>query len=433
MTGGGLRPCASWKGRQAMASASDTVVPGQTPDDDKPEWAMGQRERENARRGREGLKPLRRRWPWVLLVLVVLGGAAFLYYRTYIVPSLPVAEVVAEDPAVGIDSRLQVNPFEYATVTPQLLQRVVRVTGTLQPVGQAQIASQTSGRVEAVTVRPGDRVAAGDVMVQLDVERLRIDLNLQLSNADATQSQLTLAEGQFERVQALVDRGVTTTSDLDQARTTLEGLRANLSALSDQVAAAELSLRQATVTAPFDGIISARDVEPGQFVAMGAPMVSLVDLSTVELVAQAPVSSGALIAPGQAVEVTIDGLPGRTFAGIVVRINPIATTGARTIPIYITLDNADATLLGGMFGTGDIVVAEAQDAIAVPAEAIREDREGLHVLTIADGVLERRAVSPGETWRGDLVQLAEGLVAGETVITAALPELSPGDLIVLVE
>ena len=367
------------------------------------------------------------------LALVVLGAGAAWYYQTNIVPSLPVAEVVAEEPLAEIDSRMQVNPFEYATVAPQVLQRIVRVTGTLQPAQQAQIASQTSGRVEAVTLRPGDRVMAGDVLVQLDVERLRLDLDLQRSNAAATQSQLTLAEGQFERVQALVERGVATTSDLDQARTTLEGLRANISALADQVTGAELSLRQATVTAPFSGILSARDVEPGQFVAMGAPLVSIVDLSSVELVAQAPVSSGALIAPGQAVAVTVDGLPGRSFAGEVVRINPIATEGARTIPIYIALDNADATLLGGMFATGEIVVAEARDAIAVPSEAIREDREGLHVLTIADGVLERRAVSPGDTWRGDLVQLAGGLAPGDTVITAALPELSPGDLIVLVD
>jgi RND family efflux transporter MFP subunit len=416
-----------------MATVSDAAAPGPTPEGEKPEWAMGRRERENARRRREGLRPLRPRWPWVLLILLLLAGGGAWYYQTMIVPSLPVAEVVAAEPEVEIDSRMQVNPFEYATVTPQLLQRVVRVTGTIQPARQAQIASQTSGRVEDVTVRPGDRVAAGDVLVQLDVARLLLDLDLQRSTAAATEVQLTLAQGQLQRVQELVNRGVATASDLDEARTSVEQLQANVSALSDQVEAAELSLDQATVTAPFGGIVSARDVEPGQFVSMGAPVISVVDLSTVELVAQAPVSSGALIAPGQAVAVAVDGLPGRSFAGTVVRINPIATEGARTIPIYITLDNADRTLLGGMFATGEIVVAEAPDAIAVPAEAIREDRDGAHVLTIADGILERRSVTPGESWRGNLVQVTEGLATGDTVIAAALPELSPGDAVVLVE
>ena len=415
-----------------MATTPDTSAAGLAAEGEKPEWAMSRRERENARRRREGLKPLRPRWPWVLGVLVLLGAGGGWYYQTQIVPNLPPPEVVAE-PEVEIDSRMQVNGYEYATVAPQTLQRVVRVTGTLQPSQQAPIASQASGRVEAVNVRPGDRVAAGDVLVQVDVERLRLDLNLQRSNAAATQSQLTLAEAQFDRVQALVDRGVATTSDLDQARTTLEGLRANLSALSDQVQAAELSLRQATVTAPFAGIVSDRSVEPGQFVTTGTPLVSIVDLSTVELIAQAPVTAGALVAPGQAVTLTVDGLNGRQFQGQVVRINPIATEGARTIPVYVTLDNADGTLRGGMFATGEIVVAQAEDAIAVPAEAIREDREGAHVLTIADGVLVRRAVTAGEAWKGDLVQVTDGLAAGDTVITAALPELSPGDLIVLVE
>lgn len=401
---------------------------------DKPEWAMSRRQRENARRRREGEPPLRRRWPWVLLGAVILVAAGGWYYSTQIAPALPVAEVVAPDePAADIDSRMQVNPFEYVTVAPQVLQQTIRVTGTIQPSQQSQIASQTSGRVEQVTVRPGDAVAAGDLLVQVDVEQLQLQLDLQLSNVAATQSQLTLAEAQLERTQSLVDRGVATASDLDSARTSVEGLRAQVAALSDQVAQAELSLREATVTAPFAGIIAARSVEPGQFVSTGAPLVTIVDLSTVEMVAQAPVATGAQVAVGQDVEVTVDGIAGRTFMGEVVRINPIATEGARTIPVYVALGNGDGVLLGGMFATGQIVVREARDAIGIPAEAVRDDREGDHVLVIAGDRLERRAVTAGDAWRGDLVQITAGLAAGDVVIAAALPELSAGDGVVLVE
>ncbi|MCC7319399.1 MAG: efflux RND transporter periplasmic adaptor subunit [Rubellimicrobium sp.] len=402
---------------------------------EKPEWAMGRRERENARRRREGLRPLAPRWPWVILVLAVAGGGAWWYYRAFVLPTLPVAERVAETPAPeeGIDSRMQVNPFEYRTLAPQTLEQVVRVTGTLQPAQQSQIAAQASGRIEEVRVRPGDAVAAGDTLVQIDVEQLRLQLDLQRSTQAATQSQLTLAEAQLDRVRALVERGVATTSDLDSAETSVTGLRAQMSALSDQVAAAELNLRQATVVAPFAGVIAGRSVDPGQFVSTGTPLLTLVDLSAVELVAQAPVAAGALVAVGQRVSVAVDGLPGRSFAGEVARINPIATQGARTIPVYVTIANPDGVLLGGMFAIGEVVVRQADAAIAVPVDAIREDRDGAHVLVVEDGVALRRPVAPGEVWRGNLVQIPEGLTAGDVVITAALPEIAPGDAVVLVE
>lgn len=402
---------------------------------EKPDWAMGKRERENARRRREGLRPLPPRWPWALFALVLIGTAGWWTYQTFVVPNLPVAEIVTEDeaPAEPAEHAMQVNPFEYAVVEPQLLQQVVRVTGTLQPAQQSQIATQVSGRIEEVTVRPGDRVARDDMLVQIDVEQLRLQLDLQRSTQAATQSQLTLAEAQLERVRALVERGVATSSDLDSAETSVAGLRAQVSALSDQVSTAELNLSQATVRAPFAGVVSGRSVDPGQFVSAGTPLVSIVDLSTVELVAQAPVAAGALIAIGQRADVTVDGIPDRTFTGEVVRINPIATQGARTIPVYIAIANPDKVLLGGMFAIGEVVLHELPDALAVPPDAIREDRDGIHVISIVDGRAERRAVTEGGRWRGNLIQITEGLSAGDTVITAALPEINPGNAVDLVE
>lgn len=402
---------------------------------EKPDWAMSKRQRENARRRRAGLRPLPARWPWALMAMMIVGTVGYWYFQTYVKPNLPVAEIVMDepDPAEAQVTRMQVNPMEYESIEPRTLQQIVRTTGTLRPAQQSQIATQVSGRIEAVAVRPGDRVEAGDLLVQIDVEQLRLQLDLQRSTAAATQSQLTLAEAQLERVRALVERGVATTSDLDSAETSVAGLRAQVSALSDQVSAAELNLSQATVQTPFAGIVSGRSVDPGQFVSTGTPLLSIVDLSTVELVAQAPVSAGALIAVGQTVDVTVDGLAGETFTGEVVRINPIATEGARTIPVYVAIANPDERLLGGMFAIGEVIVHETTDAIAVPPDSIREDRDGEYVLVIEDDTAMRRAVLTGETWRGRLVQIIEGLEAGDTVITAALPEIAPGDAVELVE
>ena len=400
---------------------------------DKPEWAMSRREIERVLRARAGLPPLRRRWPWLILAVLLVAAAAFgvLQYQQRAATTDAVAEP-APEPVID-QTPMQLNAAEFATLQPMRLERRVKVTGTLQPARQTEFSSQAGGRVEEVAVRPGDTVAEGDLLVQVDVEALTIQLDLARSNASANQSQLALAEATLERSEALLQRGVATTSTLDEVRSNVEALRANLSAQQDQVRAADLQLRNATLRAPFDGVVSARNADPGQYVTIGAPLVTVVDLSSVELQGNAPVASGALLHPDQQVEVSVDGIRERRFEGTVVRINPVAAEGTRTIPVYVTIDNTDGTLLGGMFATGEVVVETATDAIAVPTDALREDADGLHVLKIVDGHLARQPVEVAGDWAGRLTQVTSGLGAGDTVVTAPLPELADGDPVELAE
>jgi RND family efflux transporter MFP subunit len=397
--------------------------------EEKPDWALTRRERSNRARAARGLKP-RRRWPWVLLVLVIGLAAGAYMQRGAIMAALnppPAAEtaVVAPPPV----NRMQINPAEYATLELRDLDRRVRVIGTIHPARRADLSAQTGGLVEAVNFRPGDRVSEGDVLVQVDVERLTLELGQARSNADATRAQLSLAQGQLERVQQLVDRNVATTSTLEEAQSSVDGLRAQLTAMDDMVRLAELSLRNATVTAPFDGIVTARAVEPGTVIAAGSTLISVVDLATVELEAAAPVAAGVFVKPGQNAVVRIDGISDRTFEGEVVRINPVAAEGTRSIPVYIAMDNPDGLLFGGMFATAEVVVALSPDAIAVPTDAIRTDAGGSYVLTIVEDALVRAPVTIAESWEGNLTRITAGLAPGDEVIMAALPELDPGDLI----
>ncbi len=382
------------------------------------------------RREHEGPARRWRVWVWTVLALVIAAGAGYYSYGTVVAPA---SNTLASAPASETEPVMQLNPVEIQLLRPQTLQRTVRVIGTIVPVRQAQLSAQVNGRVETVEVQPGDAVAAGDVLAQIDVETLSLELRQARSTADATRAQLGLAEVQLERAQRLIDRGVSTASDLDEAQSTVAQLRASVSALEDQVAGAELGLRNATVRAPYDGAISARAAEPGQYVSVGAPLVTVVDLTSVEMRASAAVGSGALLQRGQEVTVRVDGIPGRTFEGVVTRINPVADEGTRTIPVYVRIDNADGVLLGGMFGVGQIVVEEAPGSLAVPAAALREDAEGHHLLQIADGRLVRRPVETDGDWAGGLTRIASGVEAGQTVVTAPLPSLTDGDAVVIVE
>lgn len=392
----------------------------------KPEWAESKWDKANAARIAAGLKPLRRRWPWILgavvVAAIVLGWAVFARQTS-----------VAPDGAAVSPPVMQINPMEISTIQPQTLSRTVRVTGALSPQQQTLLASQVSGRVVAVMARPGDTVGAGDVLMQLDTESLQIQLDQQTSTAEATRAQLVLAESQLIRTSDLSARGLKPAMSIEEAQSSADALRANLAALQGQVQAAQLALQNATLKSPVNGIIAERNASAGQTVQQGTTLFTIVDLETLELNAAAPIGSSAHIAKGQAVAVTVEGLPGQTYAGVVDRINPIAVAGTRTIPVYITLKNERGLLRGGMFAIGQIVIAERLEALAVPEAALREDAEGLFVLKLTDGKLVRQAIKKGETWNGNRqVEIVSGLSAGDVVVTAPLTQLQPDDLIEMV-
>ena len=120
------------------------------------------------------------------------------------------------------------------------------------------------------------------------------------------------------------------------------------------------------------------------------------------------------------------------FEGIVTRINPVAEEGTRTIPVYVTIDNADGLLLGGMFASGQIVIEQAENALAVPSVALRETADGLQVLRISDGRLNAVSVEVGGEWAGALTRITAGLNVGDRVVTAPLPALRHGDAVQIV-
>lgn len=394
----------------------------------KPEWAQSQREKDNEARVAAGLKPRRRRWPWIVLVLAVLAVAGFFLFQAMQPAPEPPQEAATPEPI------MQLATSEITTVEPQTLVQAVKVTGSLGPQRQTQVASQVSARAVAVMARPGDAVAEGAVLIQLDTESLRIQLDQQTSTAAATRAQLVLAESQLMRTTDLIERGLTASSGLEQAQSSVDALRANLAALEGQVDAARIGVQNATIRSPMTGIVSERAVEPGQMVQQGTAVLTIVDLTTVELNAAAPVSAGALVKPGQTVTVTVEGIAGRSFEGKVERVNPVAATGTRTIPVYVAMDNADGPLRGGMFATGQIAVKEQAGALALPSGAIREDAEGFYVLKVDGDTVTRQGIEKGGEWNaGRVIEIASGISTGDVIVSAVLTQLQPGDRIKMVE
>lgn len=375
--------------------------------------------------GEDGTRaPRRGRKRWIgLLALIVLGAGGYFAW-SQAAPDPAPGPIPAAAPAERI---MRLNGFDVTTVAAGGQEETVRLTGTLAPARQAVVSARTGGRIEEVLVQPGDSVAQGAVIARIDTEELALQYAQQESSVEATRIQFELAESQLASTRSLVERGASPRSALDSAQSNVDGLAANLSAQRSQLATLALNLEQATIRAPFAGTIAERSAEPGQSVNPGAAIATVVDTSRVEVRGAISLTDASRVAVGQAVRIEVEGRRDAVREGTIDRINPVAIEGTRSLPIYLSLDNADGALRGGMFVTGQVVISEAHDVFALPAGAIREDGEGTHVLVLAEDRLERRAVTTGQAWQnGRMVSITEGLSEGDEVVSQALAELTPG-------
>lgn len=376
----------------------------------------------------------RRRWTWALgglilgavLGLTVLPG---LMAQLMPPPAEPGAEAPVETPAVAEAPAAPtiLNAVEVATVAAQDLRSLVRITGTVVPDRETRLSAKVSGTIDSINVNDGEAVAAGDVLIEFDADELRDRLEDQQASLASARVQLETAQANLERTQTLVTRNVATQATLDTAQAQVSQAQASVATLDAQVRAAERSLDYATVRAPYAGVVSTREVSEGESVSVGSPLLTIVDLSNVEVEVMVPTLAIASVRPGQPASVTITGIPGRIFDAEVERISPTAPSGAHSIPVYLTLENEDGALRGGMFATGTIEVETRAGAIALPPSAIRTDSEGRYVLKIVDATLVRQPVTTGPTWNeGALVEVTEGISAGDRVVVAPLPSLEAG-------
>lgn len=364
----------------------------------------------------------KRRWPWVVLILLAGAAAGTYAYRDRLMP----APAPAPEADAPVEVVMRLSALEVAKVEPARLRETVRVSGSLSPAHQAALTAQVGGRVETISVRPGESVAEGQVIAELDTASTRTQIAQQEAAIAATQAQLDLALRQLESTQSLADKGLASPSALESAQSNVTALQANLAAQQAQLAGIRLSLEYATIRAPISGIVSARNVDPGQTVGAGTTVATIVDLSEMEARVLAPLSAASALAVGKVAELSVEGIAGRLFEAEISRMNPVAVEGTRSIPIYLSLDNEDAVLRGGMFVSGAVILTEKPDAIAVPAGALRKDGEGDFVLAVEDGRLARKPVTLGQSWNNGRVIEVTGLAGGETIVSSPLPELAAG-------
>jgi membrane fusion protein (multidrug efflux system) len=325
----------------------------------------------------------------------------------------------AETPAGGAQAvTLEFAAADLAFVEPAALTRWLPLSGTMQPVDQTTVKSKVSGEIRQVTVREGQAVKAGQVIVRFDTADLEAKLTDRMGALEASRAQLALAEKTRAQNQLLLKQNFISQTAYDSAESNLSVTQGTLKSIEAQAQLAKNALRDAVVAAPISGTVAKRHVQPGEKVNFDAPLVTIVDLAQMELQAMVPANDTPALTVGMKVALAIDGFGERRFAGTIERINPTTEAGTRAVLVFIHIPNPDAALRGGMFGTGQVILAAGAPVPTLPAVAIRTEAGQTFVWTIENGKLARRIVTVGR--RDDTV----GRVEIKTVLSPGIPVLA---------
>jgi RND family efflux transporter MFP subunit len=311
-------------------------------------------------------------------------------------------------------------------VEPGALEQSLPLTGSLAPLTEATVKAKVAGELVAVTVREGESVRQGQMLAKIDLTEVGAKVAAREADVAAAKAQLVWAEKNRNQQKALLEKSFISQSAFDNIQSNYEVAVAKLRAAEAELVVARKSQGDAVLVAPFSGIVSARLAQPGERVALDAKVVSIVDLSRLQLEASVPPAAIGRVKVGQAMSFRVEGFGEREFAGRIERINPAATAGSRSISVYAVIDNKEGVLRAGMFAQGALTLARIDRALAVPASAVREEMGQTFVYAIDNGRIKRKNVKVGPADAGGRVQVLEGLAAGDRIVRANLGSLREG-------
>ncbi|KAA9131441.1 efflux RND transporter periplasmic adaptor subunit [Marinihelvus fidelis] len=375
-------------------------------------------------------------WIFVILLLLVLAGGAAWYFRPPPPPEVRVANVQAVSRAAA--------------------GTVLNASGYVTARRAATVSSKLTAQVLEVNIEEGMRVEQGQVLARLDDVNVRRSFELaeaQLASAQTqraeTQALLSEANARFERTQSLVERQLASEAEMDSARASAESLAARLKRVEADIKVAERQLdiyRQqlddTIIRAPFDGVIVAKNAQPGEMispVSAGGGFTrtgigTLVDMSSLEIEIDVNEAYINRVRPGQAVVATLDAYPDWSIPCHVIAIIPTADRQRATVEVRVGFDELDPRILPDMgvkVGFKDDQAGAAEDAgpvavARVPANALtRVGERDIAWVVGGDGVIERRAVATGGR-QDDEILVVSGLSGGERVILNAPAGLEDG-------
>ncbi|MFD1627042.1 efflux RND transporter periplasmic adaptor subunit [Azospirillum griseum] len=361
-----------------------------------------------------------------LLVLAALGGGAYWHFvkQGGTVPELvallkshgvPIpGEIGAAKPAAPAGpppGGAPPMPVEATPVRIGAVARSVTAVGSLLSNESVVVRPEIAGRVAEITFQEGQRVTKGAILVRLDDSIARATL------AQA-QASIAFSRAELSRADQLVRQNTGPIRTREQAAAKL---------LADEAAVqlAKAQLDKLVLTAPFDGVLGLRKVSIGDFVQSGKDIVNLEAIDTLKLDFRVPEMFLPTVKIGQTVKVSVDAFAGRSFDGEVYAIDPLVDVNGRAVVIRARIANPDGALRPGLFARVALTLTVVPDAVLIPEQAIVAFGKEQFVFKVVDGKATQTKVTLGER-RNAEVEIAQGLKAGDVVVTAGQLKIRDG-------
>jgi membrane fusion protein (multidrug efflux system) len=296
----------------------------------------------------------------------------------------------------------------------------LNVVGTMTAIHGVTVSADLPGTVDQIKFDSGKWVQAGDVLVELDTRQERAQLA-------AMEAQRDLTKINYARMQQLVNEGVISRSDYDKATADQKAADAN-------AAEVRAAIARKTIRAPFSGVLGIRQVNLGQYLAAGSPIVPLQSLNPIYVTFSVPQQAIAHVQVGHNVRVTSEDLAGLSFTGRVNALDSVVDQNTRNVQVQATLNNPQSKLRPGMFVQVEVGVGAQRSLIPLPASAISYAPFGDSVFVVTDmkdpkgqtyrGVRQQFVKLDGA--RGDQVGVVSGINPGDEIVTSGVFKLRNG-------
>ncbi len=313
-------------------------------------------------------------------------------------------------------------------VQPQLqpMHGRIEFSGPLVAPNTAVVRAKAAGTLVALTVQEGARVRAGQPVGRIDLAELASRSAERGALLESARAALAQAKRTHASNEQLAAQSFISPIALEASRSALDGARAQLDAAQAALDATRVGLREAALAAPIAGIVARRHVVPGEKVSPEQQLLTIVDLSQLELAGHVGTHEVSLLSPGMPVSLRVEGVP-TPVTGRLARIAPAAEAGMRSIGVTIVLANPGETLRAGQYALATVALPDASPRLTLPVTAVVSAGGQDHVWLIQQGALLRRAVTLGR--RDDAagrVEVLSGVEPGAQVLGARFDNLREG-------
>ena len=289
--------------------------------------------------------------------------------------------------------------------------QVITTVGSLRSDESITLRPESAGRISAITFQEGQRVAKGAPLVTLDPAMPRAELEQAKAN-------YVLAKQKFDRAVDLAQRNFISGQAKDEAEN-------NVKVAEATVQLAEAKLAKTDIRAPFSGIIGLRSVSVGDYVKEGADLVNLESIDPLKVDFRVPETYLGQVQVGQPLQIALDAMPGKTYTGKVIAVNPLIDAAGRSIIIRAQVGNQDTTLRPGMFARIRLITRAERDAMMLPEEALVPQGTDKFVFRVNDGKVTRVKVETGQR-RDGKVEIVNGVNKDDLIVTAGQLKLRDG-------